>query len=215
MTVAELNQPEAVFADALRAEVYYRGTLPSLRGAPEADIVRLVRGRRADTLRSVMEFCRPLPSSAIGAEAFEDAAFEWTLRCAADPVASERLSQLCLGVLPVARAVCVNEYEVSDRRTAKYRITQELKHRWSRFAADEPLLAVHLATWLAAMTLVWRGLSRSLPFIWPEAQLIETALVLQELAPKLLAHDLVKVCAIEAIVAAGIDDAPGSWQADN
>jgi hypothetical protein len=78
----------------------------------------------------------------------------------------------------------------------------EMLVRFPERADDEPLLAVHLLTWLTATALVSRGLNWQLPFIWQESKLLETALALLEVAPRLLEHDITKLCLIQALVSA-------------
>jgi hypothetical protein len=158
----------------------------------------------APVLQNQLTHCSPLPGGPIGSDAFFVAAFDWSVRAASDREVASKLTTLCRDVaIPLGREARNRQRTPeASQHDAAVRIAAEMEARFPERADDEPLLAVHLLTWLTAMALVSRGLNWQLPFIWQESQLLEAAVALQETAPRLLEHDITKLCLIEAIVAA-------------
>ena len=174
-------------------------------GPPESQIIDIIRAGRAQILRDQLGLCSPLPGGPIGGDAFMAACFDWAIRAASDTSVAARLSDLCRRfAIPLAREASARMNEEPDSGDASCRVSAEMLVRWHNRADDEPLLAVHLMTWLTALALVWRGLARPLPFLWQESKVLETALVLYDCAPRLLEHDIAKVCLIETMVAAKV-----------
>ena len=156
------------------------------------------------TLRELRALCSPFPTGPIGGDAFQVAAFDWAERAASDPAVRTRLADLCASnALPLAREA-LRDFgtAATPANDGAVRILAELQARVPTRSEDSPLLAVHLLSWITAMGLVYRGFNWPLPFMWSESKTLETALALQELAPRLLEHDITKICAIQALVSA-------------
>jgi hypothetical protein len=205
---ATLPEPLASAAAAeqnnLLVAIYYPRRPGACRGAPESQIISVIKIGHADIVRAWLEHCSPLPSGPIGGDAFIAACFDWAVRAGSDRQILMRLTDMCAGVaMPRAREASAKLREGAlDKSEASDRIVAELLARGDHRVELEPLLAMHQLTWMTAMALIWRGLGRPLPFMWSEADMVGTALALNECAPRLLEHDLVKICAIESLAAA-------------
>ena len=173
---------------------------------PEQGIVELVKRGLGRILKGQEAHCKPFPTSPIGQEAFQAAGFEWAIAAAERPGHRDELKRLCNEVAALVRDVRNRDDHSSLHRSSFERLRAELKARAHPLAEDEPLLAVHQASWLVASTLVWRSLGRHF-VACPPHQLVRLATTLYDLAPRLFAHDLMKVCAIEALLAVKAPDA--------
>ena len=171
---------------------------------PDTQVVRLVRAGMAHILRHQLALCSPLPSGPIDGDAFLLAGFDWAVRAAADRTTTAKLAALCQDVaLPLGReALKELRNTEASQHNGVVRIAAEMTARFPERPSEDPLLAVHLLTWITATSLVFRGFNWPLPFIWQESEMLETALALQEVAPRLLEHDITKVCLIQALVSA-------------
>lgn len=193
--------PDCQFA----VEVHYPGAVSGCCTHPEQNIVQLVKRGLGHILKGQEAHCKPFPTSPIGPEAFQAAGFEWAIAAAEQPGRRDDLTKTCREVAGLVRDVR-NSDDASLNKLSFDRLRAELKTRAHLLADDEPLLAVHQASWLVASTLVWRSLGRHF-VACPPHQLVRLATTLYDLAPRLFAHDLMKVCAIEALLAAKAPDA--------
>jgi hypothetical protein len=164
---------------------------------PNPQIVELVQRGQAATLEAIQGMVLPLPASPIGDEAFQEAGFDWAIRAARYREVAEDLSKICQEHRDLAGEALRREDHVRVN-VFRWRAIRELKDRWHRDIPDNPLLGVHLISWLVALGLVWRGRGQVVPFFLPEDRLIELAGQLNSLAPRLLEYDLQVVCALEA-----------------
>ena len=188
--------PDRAFA----VEVDYTGAPSSCCTHPEQIIVELVKRGLGHVLKGQEAHCKPFPTSPIGQEAFQAAGFEWAVAAAEQPGRRDDLTRVCREVAALVRDVR-NSDDASPHKSSFERLRAELKARAHPLADDDPLLAVHQASWLVASTLVWRSMGRHF-VACPPHQLMRLATTLYDLAPRLFAHDLMKVCAIEALLAA-------------
>jgi hypothetical protein len=168
---------------------------------PEPQLLDLIERGNATILRMVEQVCKPYPTSPIGDEAFQAACFEWALAAAEQPARRAALTALCSEVLPLAAEALSRRDDIDAGSESLRRIRAELQARLPRFATDRPLSGVHAVTWLVTSTMVWRSLGRPALVLCPEQRLITTSTRLYALAPALFTHDLMKVCAIEALLA--------------
>lgn len=169
--------------------------------APEAGVLSLIESGNTTLLRAVEQHCKPYPTSPIGAEAFQQAGFEWAIRVTESPARRSDLEALCREALPlVAEALASHDQDPSSARS-HWRIVVELKARLPRLAKERPLSAAHAVSWLVASMMVWRSLGRPALVLCGEQRLVDLSTRLYELAPSLFSHDLMKVCAIEALLA--------------
>jgi hypothetical protein len=193
--------PDRAFA----VEVRYPGAVSACCTHPEQIIVQLVKRGLGHILKGQEAHCKPFPTSPIGQEAFQAAGFDWAIAAAEQPGRRDDLNKTCREVAALVRDVR-NSDDVSPDKLSFERLRAELKARAHPLADDDPLLAVHQASWLVASTLVWRSLGRHF-VTCPPHQLVRLATTLYDLAPRLFAHDLMKVCAIEALLAVKAPDA--------
>jgi hypothetical protein len=171
---------------------------------PEPAIVSLVRAGNSQVLKLLEQHCKPYPTSPIGPDAFQAACFEWAIAAAQQPVRRSQLTDLCVEISRRSgdvRRSSEDEDLAPGGDELHPRLVAELRERSHRLVKEEPLFGVHEATWLVACLIVWRSLGRPSFLLIPEHELVEYAVALQNLAPALLAHDLIKVCAIEALLA--------------
>jgi hypothetical protein len=199
--------PDRGFSVAAR----YSSTPLSQNEHPEPRLIELVKRGQTQILKSVEAHCKPFPTSPIGEEAFQAACFEWAIAAAEQPGRRDALSKLCVEISTLARDTW-NHEEASAQWSSFGRLRAELKARTHPLSDEEPLLAVHEATWLIASTLVWRSLGRQFVRCLLH-RLVRLSTMLYDLAPRLFAHDLIKVCAIEALLAAKVPDASRSNEA--
>jgi hypothetical protein len=181
----------------------------SVRQAPELQLVDLVKSGQAGILRQVEAHAKPYPTSPIGEEAFQAACFEWAIGAAEQQGRRAALSQLCRELRQHSGEVSRREDGLAQNAEVYGRLRAELSSRGHRFAADEPLYAVHQTTWLVASLMVWRSLGRPSFFLARDDDVVQWAISLHAVAPALLAHDLIKVCAIESLFASRTHDASG------
>jgi hypothetical protein len=193
--------PDREFA----VEVRYPGAVSACCTHPEQIIVQLVKRGLGHILKGQEAHCKPFPTSPIGQEAFQAAGFEWAIAAAEQPGRRDDLNKACREVAALVRDVR-NSDDGSPDKLSFERLRAELKARAHPLADDDPLLAVHQASWLVASTPVWRSLGRHF-VACPPHQLVWLATTLYDLAPRLFAHDLMKVCAIEALLAVKAPDA--------
>jgi hypothetical protein len=193
--------PDRGFAVTVR----HPSTPLSRNGHPEPELIKLVNRGQSHILQGLEAHCTPFPTSPIGQEAFQAACFEWTIAAAEQPARRDALSKLSGEVSALAKEVR-NGRDASAEWSSFGRLRTELEARKHWESDAEPLLAVHQTTWLVATTLVWRSLGRQF-VACPPHQLARLATTLYDLAPRLFAHDLMKVCAIEALLAAKAPDA--------
>lgn len=190
---------------ALSVVVRYPSAPSGRNFHPEPAIVDRVKRGDGYILKSLEAHCRPFPTSRIGEEAFQAACFEWSIASAEQPGRREALSRLC-GEVSAMTGRVRNDVEAFSHRSSFERLCAELTARSHSLADDDRLLAVHHASWLVATTLVWRSLGRQF-VACPPHQLVRLTTTFYDLAPRLFAHDLMKVCAIEALMAARTPDA--------
>lgn len=190
--------------------VRYPVTPLSRNGYPEPALIELVNRGQSHILKSLEAHCKPYPTSPIGPEAFQAACFEWAIAAAEQPGRRDALSELCVEVAALAWHVG-NANDASAEWRSFGRLRAELKARTYPLS-EQPLMTVHRATWLVASTLVSRSLGQQF-VACPPHQLRRLSTSLHDLAPRLLAHDLMKVCAIEALLAAKASDAAGPNEA--
>jgi hypothetical protein len=177
-------------------------TAPSpLNPPPEEQLLQLIEQGNSTVLRMVEQVCKPYPTSPIGQEAFQAACFEWAIAAAEQPSRRTDLAALCAQVLPLIAEALSRREDVQAGTESLKRLRAELQTRLPRLASDKPLSAVHAVTWLMASMMVWRSLGRPALVLCPEQRLVELSSRLYALAPALFTHDLMKVCAIEALLA--------------
>ncbi len=161
---------------------------------PVIDLIKARNGILLETIRSRFQ----LPSSAVAPEAFQAACFEWSIHAASDPDCRAQLENLCYDyAIPFADDLFAFQHPPGS--TPEWRARDELKHRWLPNAKLERLMAVPFLSLAIATNLIWRGMGRPSLFSIGEECLVDLAVTFHELAPKLLEHDLTKVCAIEAL----------------
>ena len=177
---------------------FYPEPAPLLSKHPEPPVVDLIRRGDRAVLEAIQAYCSRLPSSPISPEAFQDACFQWCLRAVGNITYRDELKELCRE-WAVRVADDVASRRVPDMSPAQWRALCELRSRWYPNAQVEPLYAVNYLAWAVALAVIWRGLARNAPFTIREGELADLSLRIFELIPELLEHDLVKMCAIEAL----------------
>ena len=184
--------------NTLRVGSFFPKALPLLSNSPESAVIELVRRGHHSVLRSIRAHCSQLPNSPINLDAFQEACFEWCIRAASDLVYREELRNLCAKwVIPIGDELSSRNY--TGDNPAQWRALRELKNRWDTDAAGEPLYAVNFLVWIVALALIWRGMGRIAPLQIRENELGDLSLRIFELTPALFEHDLLKLCAIEAV----------------
>lgn len=178
--------------------VFYPAESATYGAHPDPPIVALVQAGNWVVLDAIHAHCLQLPGSPISDEAFSECCFMWARRVAEDPERRRALVELCQEV-GLAIAGDLERSSPSPRSKAECRILRELRARWFPNAWGEPLFAVNYLTWGVALATIWRGAGRMVPFSLREEVLEDAALGLLDLAPELFEHDLLKVCAIEAM----------------
>ncbi|HYD48142.1 MAG TPA: hypothetical protein VEB21_07340 [Terriglobales bacterium] len=178
----------------------YQPRNPELLGCPpDTQFIPMLKAGDRQRLEMMAHVCSPLPSSPIGEDAFQQACLAWTLRAAADVSLCAQLEEVCREfALPCESAARAIE-DAKPHELARWRCLRELQARWIGNAVEEPLFAVNYLVWLVAMGNVWTSVKRWLPFNMRRADIQTLTLKLLDLTPELLEHDLVKVCAIEAL----------------
>jgi hypothetical protein len=177
---------------------FYLEPAPLLSKHPESPVVDLIRRGDRAVLEAIQAYCSRLPSSPISPEAFQDACFQWCLRAVGNITYRDELKELCRE-WAVRVADDVSSRRIPDMSPAQWRALCELRSRWYPNAQVEPLYAVNYLAWAVALAVIWRGLARNAPFTIREGELADLSLRIFELIPELLEHDLVKICAIEAL----------------
>lgn len=206
--VFENSQSNDVFASMValvqsdltnfRMKEFYSESPPLISNAPDSPVIELVRKGNHAILHAIHQQCSYLPGSPISLDAFQEACFDWCIRAATDIEYRDELTELCR-----IHAISINN-EVEARRFSadnptQWRVSRELKARWDRRASDEPLFAVNFLVWAVALALIWRGMGHITPFPIRDDHLTSLAIRIQDLTPRLFEHDLLKVCAIEAL----------------
>ena len=190
-------------------------TLPTtLRPRVDEFVIAQIKNNNGTFLRGLLEHCRPFPSSPIGDEAFQVAGFEWTIAVAENLAKRGDLEALCRETDPLCAEARAASDVAPEHLPVLARLRGELQARFHPLFRDTPLLATHEVSWLLASLMVWRSLGR-LPFATcSETQLAQLSTRLFDIAPALLAHDIVKVCAIEALHTLQSNHAPEPQLAD-
>jgi hypothetical protein len=212
--VGEMEPSEVSWA------VFYPEEAASFHGYPEPEFIGIVRmngSRPLETIRSVIP---PMPRGAVGPQAFQDACFAWCIRAASDPRYRDELADVCAAnAVGLARELdqFQNLQEKEGRRTKirEWLVHRELKRRWFPNTVKEPLYGVHFLSLAVAVSLVWKGIGRVLPFAMHERMLEDLASIVNRLTPELLTYDIVMTCLLEALfLARRRRDASGPGETD-